>query len=95
MKILLVVFLLLGGCAFAENFSIYPLTPEEFSSQLELPLEFERYVPEPYSMQYVYPDEARLYSMRFVEPDPNTEFSMYTPESTAMVPEFELELPEP
>jgi hypothetical protein len=46
-------------------------------------------------MQYVYPDEARLYSMRFVEPDPNTEFSMYTPESTAMVPEFELELPEP
>ena len=108
MKLLVVVFLLVSGRAFAEDFSIYPLTPGdlEFSSRLEPLFTPDRVYPpfppvttratlEPYSMQYVYPSETTLYSMGFVEPDPNTEFSMYTPELTATVPEFEPELPNP
>jgi hypothetical protein len=107
-KLLIVVFLLVSSCAFAEDFSIYPLTPEplEFSTRLEplfIPNEYALEFPlptspstlEPYSMEYIYPDEATLYSMEFVEPDLTTDFSMYTAEPTMTVPELELEFPEP
>jgi hypothetical protein len=97
MKVFLALILLIVNYALAEDFSIYPLTPEtlEFSTQFETPFDAEGYAQGPYSMQYVYPDEATLYSMQFVEPDPNTEFSMYTSEPTLTVPEFELEFPNP
>jgi hypothetical protein len=100
----LTLFLLTLSFAFAEDFSIYPLTPAplEFGAQLELELDGLLESPslkfpatlEPLSMQYVYPDKATLYSMQFVEPDPTTEFSMYTPEATAH-PDFELEFLNP
>jgi hypothetical protein len=106
MKLFFVLIVLMASFGFAEEFSIYPLTPEplEFSTQLEPFQDLQEYALEfpsasstlePYSMQYVYPDEATLYSMQFVEPDSATEFSMYTLEPTVTVPEFELEFPEP
>jgi hypothetical protein len=93
MKCSILVLVLAVGYAFAEDFSIYPLTPAplEFGTQLEPSFIPDQYALEPYSMQYVYPDKATLYSMQFAEPDPNTKFSVYTPEPTMTVPEFELE----
>jgi hypothetical protein len=101
MKSSFVVVLFVGSYAFAEDFSIYPLTPAplEFSTQLELApalqsveghaLEFPPVTPSPtlelFSMQYVYPDETTLYSMQVVEPDPATKFSMYTPEDAERI----------
>jgi hypothetical protein len=101
MKLLFVVVLFVSSYAFAEDFSIYPLTPAplEFSTQLEsalalqvaegYALEFPPATPSPtlelFSMEYLYPDETTLYSMQFVEPDPATKFSMYTPEDAERI----------
>jgi hypothetical protein len=101
MKSLFVVVLFAGSYAFAEDFSIYPLTPAplEFSTQLELApalqstkgyaLEFPATTPSPtlelFSIQYVYPDKDVLSSMQFVEPDPATNFSVNTPEDAERI----------
>jgi hypothetical protein len=70
MKLSLVLILLVSGFSLAEDFSIYPLTPKPlgFSTRLEPLFDSEEYTLEfpsasldlePFSMQYVYPDEAK------------------------------------
>jgi hypothetical protein len=94
MKGLILVLLLTATVAFAEDFSIYPLTPapSEFGTHfhslegLELPPASPTL--EAFSMQYVYPSDDVLYSMEFVEPDPNTDFSMYMPEVRPAEPQL-------
>jgi hypothetical protein len=87
-----------------KDFSIYPM-PESltFGTRPE-PLNQEGYAftvpsalpPTPtFSMQYVYPDDAVMYSMRFVEPDPNTDYSLYTPEQPTQTVQLIPEQPQP
>jgi hypothetical protein len=106
MKSLFVTLALIVSYAFAEDFSIYPLTPaplelgvqlEPFQSvegyELEFPPDLPTLMLKPFSMRYVYPDQTTFYTMQLIEPDRTTEFSVYAPDLTAQPPEFELELP--